>query len=167
MSLAGLAIAEAVPADVEAIMACERQPGYEDTVGRWSREEHLAGMADATHRYFIRRDAQGNVGRFVMLQKIDVPAESVLIRRIATIKQGLGHGTALLAHALDFIFGKLRANKAYLYVWPHNARGIALYSKLGMRDDGVSNDERDGVRMTIMAITAETYHAWKPRSACP
>jgi GNAT superfamily N-acetyltransferase len=103
VSLTGLAIADAVPADVEAIMACERQPGYEDTVGRWSREEHLAGLADATHRYFISRDAQGNPGGFVMLQKIDVPAESVLIRRIATIKQGQGHGAALLAHALDFI----------------------------------------------------------------
>ena len=42
-----VAIAPAAPADVDAIMACERRPGYEDTVGRWSREEHLAGMADA------------------------------------------------------------------------------------------------------------------------
>lgn len=148
-------------------MACERQPGYEDTVGRWSREHHLAGMADATHRYFVGRDARGHVAGFVMLQKIGLPADAVLIRRIATIEQGRGHGTVLLAHALAVIFVELRAQRAYLYVWPHNPRGIALYSKLGMREDGVSEDERDGVRMTIMAIDAETYQAWKPRSTRP
>lgn len=160
-------IADAVPTDVPAIMACERQPGYEDTVGRWSHEEHLAGLAEATHRYFVGRDAEGHVAGFIMLQKITIPADAVLIRRIAAIRQGCGYGTALLAHALDFIFGELCAKKAFLYVWPHNARGIALYSKFHMRDDGVSNDERDGVRMTIMATTAETYKAWKPRSIRP
>ena len=148
-------------------MACERQPGYEDTVGRWSREEHLAGMRDATHRYFVGRDAQGHVAGFIMLQKICVPADAVLIRRIATIEQGRGLGTALLAHALAVIFIELCAKKAYLYVWPHNSRGIALYSKLGMREDGVGDNDRNGIRMTIMAIDAETYQAWKPRSTCP
>jgi ribosomal protein S18 acetylase RimI-like enzyme len=165
VSAAVLTIAAGVPADIEAIMACERQPGYDDTVGRWSREGHLAGMLDPTHRYFVGRDGQANIAGFVMLQKIGLPADAVLVRRIATIEQGCGHGTALLAHALAFIFGNLRARTAYLHVWPHNARGIALYSKLGMREDGVSENERDGVRMTIMAIDAESYR--KHRSASP
>jgi ribosomal protein S18 acetylase RimI-like enzyme len=167
VSAAVLAIAAAVPTDVEAIMACERRPGYEDTVGRWSREEHLAGIADPTHRYFVGRDAQDAVAGFVMLQEIDAPAGSVLVRRVAVAEQGRGHGAALLSHALAVIFEEFHAKRARLYVWPHNPRGIALYSKLGMREDGVSKDERDGVRMTIMAIDAETYQARKQRSASP
>ncbi len=146
-------------------MACERQPGYEQTVGRWSRDEHLAGMADETHRYFVGRDARGQVTGFVMLQEVGAPAGSVLVRRVATIEQGRGYGMALLSHALAVIFGELDAKRARLYVWPHNTRGVALYSKLGMREDGVSEDERDGVRMIIMAIDAETFR--KRRSESP
>jgi len=167
LSTAPLAIVPATPSDIDAIMACERRPGYEDTVGRWSREEHLAGMADPGHRYFVGRDGDQEVSGFVMLQEITTPAETVLIRRIATAEQGRGHGTALLSHALAVIFEELRGHRAKLYVWPHNARGIALYSKLGMREDGVSKDERDGVRMTIMSIDAERWHARNPRSTTP
>jgi ribosomal protein S18 acetylase RimI-like enzyme len=154
-----LAIAPATPADVDAIMACERRPGYEDTVGRWTREEHLAGMDDASHRYLVGRDADGAVAGFVILQQIGVPADAVLIRRIAMAKQGQGHGSALLAHALSLIFDELRADKAWLRVWPHNPRGIALYRKLGLKEDGVSEVERDGAPalMTVMSIGAGDY----------
>lgn len=167
MSTDALEIAPATPADVDAIMACERRPGYEHTVGRWSREEHLAGMADETHRYFVARDAQSEIVGFVMLQEVGTQAETILVRRISVAEQGRGHGTALLSHALAVIFEDLRAKRARLYVWPHNTRGVALYSKLGMREDGVSEDERDGVRMTIMAIDAETHQARKQRSESP
>jgi ribosomal protein S18 acetylase RimI-like enzyme len=169
VSTAVLAIAPATPDDVEAIMACERRPGYEDTVGRWSREEHLAGMADASHRYFVGRDASGLVAGFVILQQIGVPADIVLIRRVAMAEQGRGHGSALLGHALAHIFDELQANRAWLRVWPHNPRGIALYSKLGMREDGVSEVERDGAPalMTVMAIDAEGYRARHQRSMSP
>lgn len=169
MSSVALAIAPATPADVDAIMACERRPGYEDTVGRWSREEHLAGMADASYRYFVGRDATGPIAGFVILQQIGVPAEAVLVRRVAMAEQGRGHGSALLGHALAYIFNDLGASRAWLRVWPHNPRGIALYSKLGMREDGVSEVERNGAPalMTIMSIDAAAYRARNPGSMSP
>ncbi len=154
-------IAQATPADIDAIMACERRPGYEATVGRWSREEHLAGLIDPTHRYFVGRAAGGDIVGFVMLQDVAEPAEAVLIRRIATMAQGRGYGSALLAHALDTIFGALAASRAWLRVWPHNARGVALYSKLGLREDGLSEVQREGrtAFMTVMSIDADSYRA--------
>jgi RimJ/RimL family protein N-acetyltransferase len=169
VSRTALAIALATPADVEAIMACERRPGYEDTVGRWSREEHLAGMLDPSHRYFVGRDEAGTVAGFVILQQIGDPVDAVLVRRVAMAEQGRGHGSALLGYALAHIFDDLHANRAWLRVWPHNPRGIALYSKLGMREDGVSEVQRDGAPalMTVMAIDAEGYRARHQRSMTP
>lgn len=37
----------AVPADIPAIMAIERGPGFETLVGRWTHEQHAAEMAKA------------------------------------------------------------------------------------------------------------------------
>lgn len=155
--------------DVDAIMACERQPGYDDTVGRWSREEHLAALAEPSHRYIVALDSHNAVIGFVILQEIAPAASAVLVRRIAALSQGRGHGRALLDHALALIFDELGAAKAWLRVWPHNARGMALYTKLGMREDGLSEVQRNGAPavMTIMSIDAARYRDRKPRSETP
>ncbi len=155
--------------DVDAIMACERQPGYDDTVGRWSREEHLAALVEPSHRYIVATASDGAVAGFVILQQIAPAADAVLVRRIATLAQGRGYGRAMLGHALALIFAELGAAKAWLRVWPHNARGMALYTKLGMREDGLSEVQRNGAPavMTIMSIDAARYRDRKPRSETP
>jgi diamine N-acetyltransferase len=164
--LEALFLRAATLADVEDLMACERQPGYEETVGRWSREEHLAGLVDASHRYFVAQDQDGAISGFVMLQEVGSPTGAVLVRRIAVMEQGCGFGRRLLEHALATIFSELGASKAWLKVWPHNRRGLALYASLGMREEGrtVPRDETRGP-MLIMAIDAEAYR--KRRSSSP
>ena len=159
----------ATPADIDAIMACERLPGYDDTVGRWPRDEHLAGLADPGHRYIVALDAEGAVAGFVMLQDVAKGADAVLVRRIAVREQGRGLGYRLLGHALQLIFDELDAGKAWLRVWPHNARGMALYSKVGMREDGTSEAVRHGspALMTIMSIGAARYRDDKRRNPSP
>ncbi len=169
MSAVALRLAAASPADIEAIMSCERRPGYGETVGRWSRDEHLAGMADKTHRYIIARGAGGGVAGFVMLQNVGSADSMVLVRRIAVMEPGRGTGRILLGHAFSVIFGELGAAKAWVRVWPQNARGRALYSAVGMREDGVSEVQRNGApaTMTIMSIDADSYRACEPRSKSP
>jgi len=46
-------IRPAARTDLDAVMACEREPGYEALVVRWTREQHAMGMADPTHRYLL------------------------------------------------------------------------------------------------------------------
>lgn len=157
-------VVPATPADIDAIMACERRPGYEATVGRWSREEHLAGMADSTHRYFVARRSCGDIAGFVMLQDVAAEAASILVRRIAVAEQRRGHGRQLLGHALHVIFDELGARSARLGVRAHNANGIALYSSLGMREE--SRREEPGhngetITAITMTMTAETYRQSK------
>ncbi len=160
MSLGTSMIVPATPADIDAIMACERRPGYEATVGRWSREEHLAGMADPTHRYFVARRADGAIAGFIMLQDVAIEADSVLVRRIAVAEQRRGHGRQLLGHALHVIFDELGARSARLGVRAYNASGIALYSSFGMREESRREEQGHGsAAITVMTMTmsAETY----------
>jgi ribosomal protein S18 acetylase RimI-like enzyme len=161
-------VVPATPADIDAIMACERSPGYEATVGRWSREEHLAGMADPTHRYYIARQPDGGIAGFVMLQEVGNAADSILVRRIAVSEQRRGHGRQLLGHALQVIFDEFGARSARLGVRAHNASGIALYSSLGMREE--SRREEPGhngqtVTAITMTMSAETYR--QPKRSNP
>ena len=160
MSLGTSMIVPATPADIDAIMACERRPGYEATVGRWSREEHLAGMADPTHRYFVARRADGAIAGFIMLQDVAIEADSILVRRIAVAEQRRGHGRQLLGHALHVIFNELGARSARLGVRAYNASGIALYSSFGMREESRREEQGHGsAAITVMTMTmsAETY----------
>ena len=153
-------IVPATPADIDTIMACERRPGYEATVGRWSREEHLAGMADPTHRYFVARRADGAIAGFIMLQDVAIEADSILVRRIAVAEQRRGHGRQLLGHALHVIFDELGARSARLGVRAYNASGIALYSSFGMREESRREEQGHGsAAITVMTMTmsAETY----------
>lgn len=165
---ATIAIRQATPADIDAIMTCERQPGYEDTVGRWTAAEHEAGMGDPSQRYLAVVAADDAVIGFLIMQQIGT-GDAVLVRRIAIREQGRGLGRGLLGHALGVIFGELGAKKAWLRVWPHNARGMALYSGLGMREDGRSEAQRNGAPawMTIMSIDAETFRDRNRRSSSP
>lgn len=157
-------VVPATPADIDAIMACERRPGYEATVGRWSREQHLAGMADPTHRYFVARRPGGAIAGFVMLQDVGIETGSLLVRRIAVAEQRSGHGRQLLGHALHVIFDELGARSAWLGVRAHNASGIALYSSFGMREESRREEpEPSGEAVTVitMAMNAETYRQSK------
>ena len=47
----------ATQADIPAIMAIERTPGFEGFIGRWSEEQHAGEMAKASTRYFVHRDS--------------------------------------------------------------------------------------------------------------
>jgi diamine N-acetyltransferase len=154
-------IRAAISADIDAILACERQPGYEDLVGRWSREQHAAGIADPTHRYLIAVEQDGAVAGYLMLQRAIPLSESVLIKRVAVIRAGEGIGRALMERALTIVFDELAAQKVTLTIRPHNERGVALYSRVGLTDDGLEEVLRNGQSAfnTVMSMDADTYRS--------
>ncbi|KRE13757.1 hypothetical protein ASE66_16340 [Bosea sp. Root483D1] len=168
MSLDTSMIVPATPADIDAIMACERRPGYEATVGRWSREEHLAGMADPTHRYFVSRQPDGAIAGFVMLQEVGLAADSILVRRIAVDEPRRGYGRQLLGHALQVIFDEFDARSARLGVRAYNASGIALYSALGMREENRREEPgHNGKTVTVITMTMDAESYRQPKRANP
>jgi ribosomal protein S18 acetylase RimI-like enzyme len=148
-----VAIRTGLPSDVDAIMTCERRPGYDGLVGRSERDEHLAQMA-ADCRYLVL-EREGRLAGFLVMRDIGAP-EGVLIRRLAVMEQGRGDGRRLLEHALHAAFGEFGARRAWLRVWPHNESARALYESVGFRACGVYQVVRDGAPafMTKMALEA-------------
>jgi len=147
--------------DVDAIIACERQPGYEDLVGRWTREQHAAGLADPIHRYLVAVGADTQVTGYLMLQGVCPSPESVLIKRIAVMRPGEGVGRALMERAFAIVFDELGAGKVTLTVRPHNERGVALYRRVGLTPEGVEEVLRNGEPAfnTVMSMSADTYRS--------
>ena len=152
-------IRAATSRDIDAILACERQPGCEDLVGRWTREQHAAAIADPTHRYLIALEQDGSAAGYLMLQRATPLSESVLIKRVAVMRPGRGIGRALMERAFAVVFDELAARTVTVTVRPHNARGVALYSRAGLTNDGIEEVLRNGQSAfnTVMSMDAGTY----------
>ena len=64
---ANLTLRAAAAGDLDAIMAIERRPGFEDWVGRSSAAEHRAMMDDANTAYLVG-EADAEVVAFAILR---------------------------------------------------------------------------------------------------
>ena len=148
----------ATPADIPAIMAIERTPGFEDYVGRWSDEQHSAEMAKDSSRYFILRDKGGAVQAFAIFQKIGEPDLRVHLKRIVASEAGQGAGSRLLQSALDWLYTETETNRVDLDLFVENGRARRAYEKLGFVVEGRLRDYhrsvdgrlRDALIMSIL-----------------
>jgi len=147
----------ATEADIPAIMAIERTPGFEDFVGRWSHEQHAAEMAKDNTRYFIARDS-GEVTAFAIFQQIGDPDRRVHLKRIVARDAGQGAGTRLLSSALDWLYTETETNRVDLDLFVENERAQCTYEKLGFLVEGRLRDYhrsvdgriRDALIMSIL-----------------
>ena len=147
----------ATEADIPAIMAIERTPGFEDFVGRWSHEQHAAELAKDSTRYFIARDS-GEVTAFAIFQQIGDPDRRVHLKRIVARDAGQGAGTRLLSSALDWLYTETETNRVDLDLFVENERAQRTYEKLGFLVEGRLRDYhrsvdgriRDALIMSIL-----------------
>ena len=147
----------ATEADIPAIMAIERTPGFEDFVGRWSHEQHAAQLAKDSTRYFIARDS-GEVTAFAIFQQIGDPDRRVHLKRIVARDAGQGAGTRLLSSALDWLYTETETNRVDLDLFVENERAQRTYEKLGFLVEGRLRDYhrsvdgriRDALIMSIL-----------------
>jgi RimJ/RimL family protein N-acetyltransferase len=129
----------ATQADISAIMAIERTPGFEDYIGRWSEEQHGAEMAKDSSRYFVLRDG-GAVKAFAIFQHICKPDLRVHLKRIVASEAGRGAGSRLLQSALDWLYTETETNRVDLDLFVENARARRAYEKLGFVVEGRLRD---------------------------
>jgi RimJ/RimL family protein N-acetyltransferase len=147
----------ATPADIPAVMEIERTPGFEDFVGRWSREQHFAELAKDSSRYFVLRDG-GELKAFAIFQQIGEPDRRVHLKRIVASDTGQGHGTRLLSRALDWLYTETETNRVDLDLFVENERARRTYEKLGFIVEGRLRDYhrsvdgriRDALIMSIL-----------------
>jgi RimJ/RimL family protein N-acetyltransferase len=156
----------ATPADLDAIMAWERGPGYEAFVGRSSRAEHEAMLTDVRHVYLIgEREAA-----FAILRDLEDIHGNVYLRRIAVAQPGSGDGARFLARVLDWTFAQPLPHRFHLDCFEDNARAQAMYARLGFTRDGVAREaylDPAGRRRTLilMALTRPEWGQAASRSS--
>jgi RimJ/RimL family protein N-acetyltransferase len=147
----------ATEADIPAIMAIERTPGFEDVVGRWPREQHAAEMAKSGSRYLVLRK-DGEIVAFAIFQHIGEPDRRVHLKRIVAREAGRGAGSRLLSSALDWLYTETETNRVDLDLFVENERARRTYEKLGFVVEGRLRDYhrsvdgriRDALIMSIL-----------------
>ena len=147
----------ATEADIPAIMAIERTPGFEDFVGRWTHEQHAAELAKDSTRYFVLRD-EGTVKAFAIFQHIGAPERRFPPTRIVAKDAGQGAGSRLLSGALDWLYTETETNRVDLDLFVENERARRTYEKLGFVVEGrlrdyhrsVDGQIRDALIMSIL-----------------
>lgn len=165
MQIAPLVPRPATKADLDAILAIERGPGYESLVGRSTREEHEAMLAGPRHAYFVgERD---EIEAFAILRDLDDVNGNVYLKRIATARPGQRTGSAFFAALIDWTFANTRAHRFHLDCFDDNLRAQAAYAKLGFTRDGLAREAYlgpDGRRRDLV-LMALARPEWFSRAA--
>jgi RimJ/RimL family protein N-acetyltransferase len=158
----------ATEADIPFVMATERMPGFERTVGRWEEAAHRAEMANPASAYFIG-ERDGEPAGFAMLQSLDEPAGNVHLRRIAVAVPDRGVGRAILVQVAAWVFARPQSHRFWLNVAPHNERARHLYAGLGFQQEGVLREAHvnlQGERISSVLMSL-LRHEWEARSLSP
>jgi ribosomal protein S18 acetylase RimI-like enzyme len=160
-----LTLRAAALADIGAVMAIERSPGYELYVARSEEEEHRAMLSSPSHAYLLGVGQSGAVEAFAILRGLGDPHANLYLKRVAVARPGQGLGTAFLSLVLDEAFGSLGAERFYLDCFADNARAQRSYEKLGFTRDGVLRQAfrlADGRRCDLIMM-AILKTEWKGR----
>lgn len=164
---ARLVLAPAGEADIDAIMAVERDPANSDFILQGSREQHLAEIASPDIDLLTARAKDG--GRllgFVLVCR-DRRMETVELRRFAVTEKGRGYGREVCAAVIRHAFEVQSANRLWLDVCHDNRVGIALYEKLGMHLDGELREhvkaDRGYISVRIYSVLKAEYPGLRDR----
>ena len=133
----GLDLVRAEQSHVPFIMATERTEGYEALVGSWDEARHRAALADGSHACFVGYEAGEPIG-FAILRFWDSPERVTLVRRVAVVRPGQGHGRRLLAAVVDRAFRETQVHRLQIGLFPDNARARRAYEAVGFRAEGIS-----------------------------
>jgi RimJ/RimL family protein N-acetyltransferase len=127
----------ALPADIPTICAIEARADNRGRIGEWTAELHRARMAASNVAYFAwRARADDPLLAFAILERLDDPNGCAYLRRIAAASPGGGHGAALLAALLDWLFAETPMQKLELRVISGNP-ARRLYERMGFVEEGI------------------------------
>lgn len=153
-------------ADCDLIVEIESHPDNAAHVGQWSAEQHLACMRSGDSAHWIV-EADGLPIGYAVLQGVDDPDHSLLLRRIAIRGKGRGHGRAALLLVARYCFEVLGFHRLWLYVAVDNRRAHGVYRRLGFVQEGVARDSdrrADGYRsMYVLSLLEHEYRTGPER----
>jgi diamine N-acetyltransferase len=143
--------------DISTIMEIERQPGYEQFVGRSSAEFHARALDDADYAYLVGLDADGAIGGFGILRGLSDTMGNVTLKRFVVAAPDKGFGTALLREIIDWVFTNTAAHRFWLDHIITNDRARHVYELCGFKREGVMREAYlmpdDGTRIDLALMS--------------
>lgn len=130
-----MSLAPATAADLDAVMAIERTPGYEWFISRPERDEHLAFMRSSDALHLVWREG-GGVAGFALLTGLDTQ-HVVQAKTIALARAGEGLGRRLVPALIDWVFERTPAHRFELKTSAENPRAVRVYEREGFVHEGV------------------------------
>ena len=128
-------------ADLERILAIERDPENIDFILCWTPEQHRAVLDDphSAHWIFETVDDGRTVG-FAILHGIDTPDRILHWRRLIITEKNQGFGHHAMRLVKKVAFERLGIHRLWFDVFVHNERGRHLYKSEGFVEEGVLRD---------------------------
>lgn len=154
--MTALSLRRATEADIPFIMETERKPGYDQFIGRYGVDEHMAQLASSSFAYLIGEDTEGSALGFVILMDLNRRDGNACVKRIAVASPEKGVGTPLLAGAVDFVFLETDSHRLWLDVVSGNLRAQTVYRKIGFLQEGVLREAAllpDGTRSDFLLMS--------------
>lgn len=143
--------------DIAAIMAIERQPGYELFVGRSSAEFHARAIIDPDYAYLVGLDAKGAIGGFGILRGLSDTMGNVTLKRFVVASPGRGFGTEMLRDIIDWVFAETTTHRLWLDHIITNDRARHVYEQCGFRREGLMREAYqmpgDGTRVDLALMS--------------
>lgn len=152
-----MALRRGTAADLDAIMAIERLPGYEHLVGRSSADFHARVVDDPDHAYLVGLADDGSVNGFGILRDLTNAQGNTCLKRFAVASPGNGFGRRLLAEIVDWVFDNTRTHRFWLDHIITNDRARRVYEICGFRREGISRQayvlpDETRVDLAVMSI---------------
>jgi diamine N-acetyltransferase len=149
-------------ADIPAIMEIERQPGYDQLVGRWSAPQHLTNISTPGYLYLVHDDGNGTPIAYAALSGMGGPKGEVWINRFIVKTPGRGTGRTFLGAIMQLVFEGAPTSKLWLRVRPENQRARRLYQAHGFIEERLlpqAGTTPDGQRVDLLVMSI-LYDDW-------
>ncbi len=163
-------VVRAGEAELGFVMATERIEGYEALVGRSTEAQHRACLDDGRHAYFIGRLNGVPIG-FVIIRDWQSWDGVALVKRIAVVRPGCGHGGALLGRVVERVFEDTTCWRLAIGLFPTNLRARRTYEAAGFRTEGIARgnvfyrgEHHDEL---VMAMLRPDWEAARPAASPP
>jgi len=150
--------------DLDAIMAIERLPGYEQLVGRSSAGFHARAIDDPDLAYLVGVGDDGTIGGFAILRDLTNAQGNTCLKRFAVANAGQGFGKVLLAAVIDWVFEHTLTHRFWLDHIITNDRARHVYEVNGFQGEGISRQayvlpDESRVDLAVMSILRPEWQA--------
>ena len=128
----GCRLRPTVDADLDWVLALERDPANTPFIGSWTRAEHAAAIAAPDREHWtIERGRGGERIGYLIAFDLRARGHGVYVKRIVVADKSRGLGREALGRFARHAFDELGAAHVWLTVYPENERAQRSYRALG------------------------------------